>query len=228
MNRASEYYISGFTKIPIFDGPQKTKLISLLLDLQKGQVKDGFEMRQKYSFSADMQPSVMKYDDVFIDFLVEQKLPEHISNLTGQDLTLVSMQVRQSFPGKSYMSWHRDTHFYRGKKVGNSPPIHKMIYYPRLESQSHKKLSVVPGSHRFMIGYKILDLLYARIAKRIGIFSDNDTALFFNTSILHHVEPEQDTKGSLRVIFSFAKLSDYDGNAETPEMAETFNKKSSK
>jgi len=201
---ASNYYVDGFFYQKIKQGEQHKEILSLLQKIGSGDVKDGFSLEEKYARSKDLRPNVYSYDPVFIDFLDEQNVRETVRELTGQDLDLVHIQLRHSFPGKSYMIWHRDTSLYGGRRVGNIPPAHKMIFYPSLGSAPVKKLSVIPKSHRFMPSSRIVDQIYARISKKKTINSSDNHLLFFNTSILHNVENEVSPKGSIRVIYSFA------------------------
>ena len=160
---------------------------------------------------------MLKYDDVFMNILFDNNIHKMINKATGVNLYLAHIQLRIAYPSSKggYIKWHRDTHFYNNHAItGNIPPVYKLIYYPTLGEQETRQLGIINGSHNFIFNSKLMDMLYARIAKPTIISSDSDSFVFFNTSMLHKaINPVLDG-GSVRLIYSFAReeqLSKYDG-----------------
>ena len=47
------------------------------------------------------------------------------------------------------MPWHRDAYFIDGNLVGNIPPAHKIIFYPKILKEE-PKLEIIKGSNLCM------------------------------------------------------------------------------
>lgn len=218
----TRYHLDGFGIGTFADNPDRTKLLTLIRDIHAGNVKAGFDLQQKYKMSSDLKPNVHTYDPVFVDILFSNNIPNILKDVTGKDLYLAHVQLRISYPeGGSYMSWHRDTHVYGGKVVGNIPPVHKIIFYPTVDGVSDARLKVAPGSHRFVFGNKIIDFISALLGKKKTIFASDSEYLLFNTELFHHVVPEHNAKGSFRLIYSFCEkdqLANYAGQEDLFEM----------
>lgn len=204
MNDMQTYYLNGYLQQSFKDTPTLKRLIGAIGDLHAGHIKTGFSLEQKYSNSKDLRPSVYEYDESFLNILLENDIPHLLKTVTGYDLSLVHIQLRISYPGESYMDWHRDTHIYGGKTVGNIPPVHKVIFYPEVVNRKIPKLHVVHGSHRLQFGNQYVDMVQTRLRKKKTIESSNDRFLLFNTALLHAVVPEPLPEGSWRLIYSFA------------------------
>src|SRR3989344_5273299 len=125
-----KYYDQGFLRKEFILNKNLEKIQQIVKDIGKGQIKPGFYLEEKYRLSKDLRPSVLDYDDAFLNILADNQIPKLWENLTGIAPVLSHIQLRVSFPGKSYMDWHRDTYKYKGVVVGNVPPVHKIIYYP--------------------------------------------------------------------------------------------------
>jgi hypothetical protein len=173
--------------------------------------------QEKYKSSLDLRPNVFSYDEVFMNILFDNNIHKMINKATGVNLYLAHIQLRIAYPSSKggYIKWHRDTYFYNNCAIiGNIPPVYKMIYFPTLGEQETRQFGIINGSHNFIFNSKLMDMLYARIAKPTIISSDSDSFVFFNTSMLHKaINPVLDD-GSVRLIYSFAReeqLSKYDG-----------------
>lgn len=210
----TRYHVDGFCVGSFADSADRTKLLATIREIHAGNIRPGFDMQQKYKMSSDLKPNVHTYDPVFVDILFSNDIPQVLKSVTGKDLFLAHVQLRISYPeGGSYMSWHRDTHVYGGQIIGNIPPVHKIIFYPTVDGVTDSRLKVVPGSHRFVFGNKIIDFISALLGKKKTIFASDSDYLLFNTELFHHVVPEHNNKGSFRLIYSFCEedqLVNYD------------------
>lgn len=202
MTDIESYFIKGYLLKTFRAGSSLNRLNEVFRELRAGDPKPPFRWEEKYAFSADLRPNVFAYDDVFLDILFENGIPELLRSLTGIDMQLAHLQLRHAFKGESYMDWHRDTHFYGGDIHGNTPPVHKVIFYPAEGAAPHLRLKVSPGSQLRYLP-KAIDTLQARFLKADRILSSDASFLVFNTCILHAAAAEQDPKGAYRLIYSF-------------------------
>lgn len=178
----------------------------------------GFSWDSKYKHTFDFRPSPVRYDPAFVDVLFENNVDKFIEETTlTRDIELVHCQVRHvgrsDVSNASYMAWHRDTYLSDVGWVGNTPPVNKLIIYFE-QAQPNHKLAVVRGSHRRM--YDAQDMDCSKIltpdADIFTFVSEPNTAIFFNTAILHHAIPERTQQGSIRVIYSFATSQQFEKN----------------
>lgn len=224
MNPMQEYYLNGFIQKSFHKNDTLKRLIDCIRELHAGRVKPGFSLAEKYKNSKDLRPSVYEYDPSFLQILFDNGVPRLLKEITGYDLYLAHIQLRISYPGESYMDWHRDTHIYGGKITGNIPPVHKLIFYPEVVDRKIPKLHVVPGSTRQQFGNRYADMLQTRLRKKMTIESSNEQFLLFNTSLLHAVVPEPLPEGSWRLIYSFAHEFQLDAFQEKKELIEAYRK----
>ncbi len=220
MDKAT-YYIGGVHIGEFKQDAHLTALLRFIKEIHEGKIKPGFELVGKYKNSQDLRPEVYTYDPAFIDILISNGIPKLLKDIVGRELFLAHVQLRISFPGESYMAWHRDTHFYGGKITGNVPPAHKIIFYPTVNGVSEEKIRVLPGSHRKVFKNRILDYLQVFLSKRKTISSSDSKFMLFNTELFHHVVPEKQAKGSFRLIYSFVEadqLHNYAGGEKLIEM----------
>lgn len=200
------YYDQGFLQKEFVLNENLKKVQQIISDLGRGQLKPGYFLEEKYQLSKDLRPTVLDYDDAFINLLIDNDISKLWKDLIGTVLALSHIQLRISFPGRSYMDWHRDTYKYANVFVGNVPPVHKIIYYPPAETNMFfPRLKVIPSSHRLQIDHKYLDLLQTKLRKSAVIEDSHTKFLMFNTSLLHAVVPEKLPRGSWRLIYSFCQ-----------------------
>lgn len=222
MDDASEYYTRGFLLRRFKEGETLDRFNRLFESLAGQGPKPPYTLTEKYAHSADLRPKVYDYDSVILDVLFENGIPELIRKVTGHDAHLAHIQLRISYPGQSYMDWHRDTHFYADKLVGNAPPVHKIIFYPLTDGASQLQLKVLPGSHLRMLRNHRLDILQARLLRDEKILSSRSQYLLFNTSILHAVAAEKSAKGSFRIIYAFCNEAQLEGFADQKDLHRAF------
>jgi len=86
---------------------------------------------------------------------------------------------------------------------GNNFIISIYNYFPNFEEDITPRLSVAVGSHRTMINERTDDLKIVSILPKVTIYSSNNQALFFDTSLLHAAIPEEPNSKSIRLIYSF-------------------------
>jgi hypothetical protein len=199
------YYIEGLTFVPV----DSSKILPILKDLWQGKVKDGFSWEQSMN-SYTLRPTVYDFDEAFVDFVVDGKLPYLIDEITCRNLTLAHIQVVKTDPGRSYQDWHRDTYQFGDKPVvGAMPAAHKIIFYPEFEGHE-PRLKYILGSHRTMVNDPKFDEMLIRKYETNVLGTSNEHALLFDTSLLHGVIPDVNPKGSIRLIYSFVDHHQYD------------------
>lgn len=201
----SKYHLNGFYQGIFKQNDDLSSILLAINNIHVNKIKPGFVLQQKYKNSKDFRPGITTYENAFLDILFSNEIPTLLKNVVGRELYLAHVQLRISYPGRSYMTWHRDTHAYGDQIVGNIPPVHKIIFYPTVDGQEDEKLCMIPGSHRQVFQNKYLDYLHIFLSKKMKIKSSNTKFLLFNTELFHHVIPETRTKGSFRLIYSFAE-----------------------
>ena len=207
MQLADLYYENG-SIVSKFKGPNLKKVNDILYKLFIGNdIKKGFSFQSKYKNSSDLRPNVIDYDDCFIKLLFESEVHNLIFDCIGADYLLSHIQIRKLEAGNTYLDWHRDSYNY-GKKVGDFPPAHKIIYHPLFEGMSNNsKLVVSRSSQLKMYNSKVSDLFHNLINidknKRDFYFPSNSEFLLFNGSAFHKVC--SDHKPSICLIYSFLR-----------------------
>lgn len=206
MRESQTLFFDGFLKGEF----QRTELyesyMQLLKELYyKKSLIENFEWYEKYPNTYDLFPNTFSYDDLFLDILFEQKIPQLLRKCIGENLYLGDMTLRRSYPGKdSYMGWHRDTYKYgNAAQVGRTPPLTKIIFYPNFEEKSEVQIKVVKGSHRRIFKNKIVDRLQTLGKQITSVNSSNDSFLLFDSSILHSAMNPSLNDGCFRVIYNF-------------------------
>ena len=193
---------------------QSSRLNDVLKDIVTGNIKTGFYLQQKYSSTLDLRPTVLDYDNVFLEVLKQNNIKSFIRNTTLKDLTLYHVQVRVAQSTTSYMDWHRDTYFDNDKKIGMTPPGYKIIYYPSFDESITNRLLIIPASHRLMIDNRNEDLkLVEKLPKKL-IATSNKHATLFDTSLLHAVVPDRPNETSIRLIYSFVTKKQMESSDE--------------
>ena len=151
---SQKYYLDGFIKEKFKKTPTLERCNSILNKLiESDTLEEGFFWEEKYKNTKDLRPNCFEYDKCFVDLLIENNLHNKIRNLTNMNYTLSHIQVRKSnCKESSYMPWHRDSYTFDDNLVGNIPPSHKIIFYPKIKSSKAKqdtpRLSVLRGTHR--------------------------------------------------------------------------------
>ena len=134
--------------------------------------------------------------------------------MSGKKIYLFHAQYRNVLSGQySYQAWHRDT-YYKGNEVfhGKTPPVYKVIFYPKINDIVEPCLNIVPNSHlRFKNeGKNFNDYnpedLYKNYTdyneKIIDVYPDNKL-LIFNTSLYHNACMSNKNNLQTRIIYSF-------------------------
>lgn len=202
MNHNQRFHIDGFTQLEV---SVPDELQKALTDLVNERPKEGFSLEQKYPGSLDLRPEAVSYPGVR-EFIEQNNLLERMEEMSGRKLALGTVQFRiASASQKTYLSWHRDTHFYSRKKIaGRIPPALKVIFYPLVNGESETTLKVIRGSHARVSKLRLLDLAQTVpvFGLRKNVLESNDLALAFNTQLFHAVAAVP-TKPSPRLIISF-------------------------
>lgn len=168
-------------------------------------MKSGFAWKEKYEKTFDISPNTFTYDEIFTNFLFDQKIPELIKKCFGTDLYLGDMTYRKSLLAKgSYMGWHRDTYNFNNEKyVGRTPPLIKLIYYPNFDRPSTFQVQLCKGSHKRYFNSKYIDRLQTILTKPVKLFSNNKSFLLFDTFLYHGAAAQRDGAGGARLIYNF-------------------------
>jgi len=236
----NEYLINGFIKKTF----KKTKCFdemikSLQILNNSNDLHSKFLWESKYKDTLDLRPNVYDFSESFIEILIENKILETLVKFTQLDLVLSHIQIRKSFATSSYMDWHRDSYYVDNKAIGNTPPVHKLIFYPSFENNPKSKLKILAGSHSCMWNFQnerdMLSPGLSRFDAQISQFlpevrydSSVDEFILFNTSLLHGVIPDDENCHSVRVIYSFVTrdqfIEKYSQKSHHRELQEKFEK----
>lgn len=214
LTEPEKYYVNGLTSIKV----DSSRIMPLLTTLSMGlhPTKSDFSWERSMN-SLTLRPTVYDYDMAFVDFVIDSGICYQISDITGRNLVLAHIQVVRTEPGRSYQDWHRDTYqFADNPVVGAMPPAHKIIFYPQL-GHPEPRLKYILGSHRTMVNDPKFDEMLVRKYEIDTLGTSNDTALLFETSLLHGVIPDVNPKGSIRVIYSFVEYHQYDSRFKGKE-----------
>jgi hypothetical protein len=203
MLKSEKYFFDGYNLDSFKSGELHRRLVNTTSNIFKGQIREGFYLKEKYPYSKDLRPSVYEYDESFVDILFENNIPTKFREILGYDLYLAHIQYRVVHSRNSYMQWHRDTHFYDGKLGGNAPPVHKIIYYPSVNNVDEPCLQVAKGSQLRMFNNEHQDISQLHHNEINTINSSNENYVFFNTSMLHHPIVPKVGSGNVRVVYSF-------------------------
>ena len=204
---AQRFFMNGYFTRSFTPDTSLNHLLRVVKEVNTNP-KTGFAWEKKYERSEDLSPPVYAYDDIFVNFLFTQNIPQFLRDVTGFDLALGDIALRRHEPGQSYMAWHRDTHFYSGQKsAGRMPPIYKIIVYFALGEQPSPQLQVVPGSHLRFFQNQYLDYAQAFMAKKVTISSSDSAYFFFNSMLFHNVPNNRTDKPSLRLFYNFCQPS---------------------
>jgi hypothetical protein len=201
------YFLDGFLYVRLKDNESLTGLKTASKNACDVN-NERFYWKEKYKNSSDFRPNITDFDGSVIQTLLDQGVPELLKSVTDQDLVLGHVQYRQVLKTRrSYLNWHRDTHFYDGKITGNVPPVIKAIYYPNFTGQPSPALNIIPGSHMHVKTTQILDLFQVNWRRQLTIFPADNCLLVFNTLLLHSALPEMVNDCSHRLIYSFCHKS---------------------
>ena len=163
-------HFDGFVLFPI---DNKNELVNYCINeiknVSEEKIKEGFYLDRdaavgKEGLAADLKPSVFEYDQNLEKFYTEIGVVDFLEEFQNFKSSIATLQLRGAY-GLSYLSWHRDTHYYSNAKApsGNVPPIFKSIFYPNLHGNSARPtLHVSNGSHLRYFKNKNVDLMVPR------------------------------------------------------------------
>ena len=219
-DKRSSFFINGFQTITFNNTEIKNKLFDRCYEINNNNKLNGYKWDEIYKSTEDFGPKPYK-ENLYIDFIFDQGIHTLIEELTGFDLYLGDFAIRRTYPNKkSYMRWHRDTHFYKNKKIiGRMPPIYKLIVYvPESEGLYSDQLRISPGSQHRFIENRYLDIIYAMLRKKVTVTSSDINCIFLN-SMVHHsvIQNIQVKKPSVRLFYNFclkSQLSEFKGRED--------------
>ena len=193
--------------------------IQSIKNINNNKLKNKFTLQSKYSNTFDLRHenhicAIYQYDNAFLNILHEHNIFNEIEKMTKKKVYLYHIQYRNVLGSKySYQAWHRDTHYLGNEKIsGNTPPIYKVIFYPKINNIVEPCLNIVPNSHlryknegKYFKDYNPEDL-YKNYTdyneKVIDIYPDNKL-LIFNTSLYHNACMSNKNNLQTRIIYSF-------------------------
>ena len=225
----SEYYKEGTVRLRFKQTERFNLFRAVLQEIYSEKLKDEFSLVEKYKNTLDLRPTAFDYDESLLDLLFENDIPEILSEIVSSDMTLSHIQIRKSYPGPSYMPFHRDTYFSGEKVIGMTPPAHKLIYYPKFDNMiDEEKLSLFPGTHNCLFkyqseshfllpGFSVYDQQLLNVFNRESYSPSIDEFIIFNTAQIHGAENENDPNGSIRIIYSFIKNSQFENTFSSKE-----------
>ncbi len=191
-------------------------MVSILRDLWENRasgapkMREGFSWEQKAPNVFHLRPAVHEYADVFLNFLWYNRVDKAVEDFTGRRMHLCHAQVVVQTPGPPHQDWHRDSYQYGSDPfVGAAPAAVKVNFYPHF-GKPEPRLRYIRGSHRCQANDARFDSMLVGKYEQETLESDNGRALMFDSSMLHAVVPDQDPKGSIRVMYSFALEHEYE------------------
>tara|TARA_R100000234_G_C4964287_1_gene163200 strand:+ start:111 stop:815 length:705 start_codon:yes stop_codon:yes gene_type:complete len=212
MQTREQQYFYGASVHNFVNNENFRKYRSVLREIYDENLKDSFFFEDKYHATKDLRPNACKYDDSIIGVLMDSGIHQKMIDLFGYEMFLCHTQVRISFNQQefSYMPWHRDTYVYEdGKVVGPTPPMKKVIYYPKFDDIDNTCLLLALGSHLKAKHVKSEDMDQLKHLPITNIKNSTDQFVIFNTECLHHAVPPENEK-QLRVIYSFCPIGQLD------------------
>lgn len=216
----SNFFINGYKEITFKNTEIKKNLFTKCYEINNNNNLNGFKWEEIYKSTEDFGPKPYN-EDLFLDFIFDQNIHKLIENLTGFELILGDFAIRRTYPSKkSYMRWHRDTHFYKNKKIiGRMPPIYKLIIYvPETEGINSNQLKISPGSHHRFVDNRYLDIFYAMMRKKITVSSSDLKCIFLNSMVHHSVIQNIKVKNpSIRLFYNFclkSQLEEFKGRED--------------
>lgn len=178
-------------------------------DREKNNLPRGFSWEQKMPNVFHLRPSVKDYSSVFLQFLWYNQIDKALEAFTGRRMHLCHAQVVIQTPGPPHQDWHRDSYQYGTDPfVGAFPAAVKVNFYPRFD-KPEPRLKYIRGSHRCQANDARFDAMLIGKYENEILESSNDRVLMFDSSMLHAVVPDQDPRGSIRVMYSFAMEHEY-------------------
>lgn len=217
------FYANGFELLELggYGKVATDRMVEVLRDLwegrEKGVLRKGFSWEQKMPNVFHLRPDVHEYDSIFLQFLWYNRVDQALENFTGRKMHLCHAQVVIQTPGPPHQDWHRDSYQYGVDPiVGAYPAAVKVNFYPRFD-KPEPRLKYVRGSHRCQANDGRFDAMLIGKYENEILESSNERALMFDSSILHAVVADQDPRGSIRVMYSFAMEHEYKKRFEQKE-----------
>jgi len=206
MKDYSSFYFEGCTAVELEKNSTTKRLGDVLKDLMTREtLREPFIWDKKYQNTIDIRPNVYDYDDAFVDFIKDNDLLRTVRHLSQRDMVPYHVQVRKSYPGPSYMDWHRDTYINQdGKVIGMSPGGLKIIFYPTCGNRPASRLDLLKGTHICHIKNSAADhgMIQSGMFEKLTINSNDSKCMIFDVASLHRVAPDVDVP-SIRLIYSF-------------------------
>jgi len=199
----NDFYFNGFVNKEIKESNSFTSLLNFIKDSDAYDLSKSNYYSESYKQTYDLNKELIVKNKFFIEFLFQQDIPKYLERITGHPLYLGDITLRKTYlKEKSYMDWHRDTYIKNSKTVGRTPPVIKIIFYPKINENESSELEIIKGSHNLYFKNIYIERLQRILSKKIKIKSSNKKLLIFNSAMLHAAKTPSD-EGSFRLIYNF-------------------------
>ncbi len=199
-----KFYNNGYLKINLSKNKSYYEIIKFLEKVDNIDLSNNKNFIKTYNKTFDLNYDSKINNPLFYKFVIDQKIPDQISDLMGTKYVLGDFTIRKTYLKKSYMNWHRDTYLRNNHEVvGRIPPLIKFIFYPNFKNDKLWQLKILPQSHKKIFMNKYFDLLQVYFTKNKVFFNTNDSAVLFDSSCMHAAAPNKSDNGSFRLIFNF-------------------------
>lgn len=202
MDKKKKFRKDGFFVEEVPENSLKSKILSVLDEIRQENIREGFTLEHKEQYNRrDLMPSVYDYDDIFIEWLVENGFDRLMKEVAGDDVELIHIAVVNSLPPGYMTAWHSDS---------NDETIHKIIYYPSLDRKPYVRMEVLRGriKSKGRLQYnKFIAKMEPKVygSRKEQILSTNDKCIFVNTQVMHRAMPVAEEPDAIRILYSFRK-----------------------
>ena len=136
----NNFYFEGFKILDLRESAESIN--KFLLKYDSANIRSDDDWQEKYDKTFDLKLDKILDNSIFMNFISENKIFEQLEELTGFKYEIGDIIVRKTFSQKSYMPWHRDTYLHRNSAVGRTPPLIKLIYYPKFNTEERVQLKI--------------------------------------------------------------------------------------
>jgi hypothetical protein len=85
--------------------------------ISENNIKEGYQLEAHNEFASNLRPSVKDYDPKLELFYKEVGVVDLLESFLKYKVEISTLQLRGAYSGSSYLSWHRDTHYYKGAET---------------------------------------------------------------------------------------------------------------
>jgi hypothetical protein len=221
------FYVKGYHCGEFKQSSNLASVLDLFKTIDHEDLKKPYTWQKKFKSTQEMVPheEVWKYDSALLEVLFENDIPELLQKLTGLNLFLNRVQIRQFNKGKSYTGVHRDVYDMGHSWKGPTPASMKLLFSPNLEDPKIDTFCVVKESHRKMTTNMRWDRLLLRLANNKKIKTSNNQFIIFNTAIGHGALDNAGPYCFRRLIYSFLQEPQLEADELNGELMKLYKNK---